>query len=143
MARKRGRTYGARAFTRAEDDLIRSAIKTKTPMAALAKLLGRSRSGVYARRVKVEAQLIMDFDDSRDLGPRPLTRDEISELVSFKIAKGQSWKTLLSETWERGVVLQQFPSLYSLRNSHGPSWLEALDLRKLIADQYANDSAGE
>lgn len=62
MARKRGRTYGARAFTRAEDDLIRSAIKTNTPMAQLAKLLNRSRSGVYARRVKVAAQLIMDFD---------------------------------------------------------------------------------
>ena len=62
MARKRGRTYGARAFTRAEDDLIRSAIKTNHPIASLAKLLGRSRSGVYARRQKVAAQLIMDFD---------------------------------------------------------------------------------
>lgn len=61
MARKRGRTYGARAFTRAEDDLIRTAIKTKTPMVALAKLLNRSRSGVYARRQKVADQLIMDF----------------------------------------------------------------------------------
>lgn len=64
--KKSGRTYGAKAFTQAEDDVIRRSIQTKIPMSEVARLLGRCRAAVYARRAKVAAQLVLDLGQGAD-----------------------------------------------------------------------------
>lgn len=64
--KKSGRTYGAKAFTQAEDDVIRRAIQLDKPMSEIARLLGRCRSAVYARRAKVAAQMVLDLGQGAD-----------------------------------------------------------------------------
>lgn len=55
-----------KAFTQAEDDLVRLWFEHKKPMAKLAKRLGRSRSAIYTRikllnREGTLNQSVMDF----------------------------------------------------------------------------------
>lgn len=68
--RKRGRTFGAKAFTQAEDDVIRRAIQMGTSFADVARLLGRSRAAIYARRPKIEAQAVLDLGQGDDISTR-------------------------------------------------------------------------
>jgi hypothetical protein len=61
---------------------------------------------------------------NRDLLPR-----EVDEIRAFAKVEGRPWKsTLQRESWWRGLPAKdrngkEYPSLYGLRNTHGPSWL--------------------
>lgn len=58
-----------------------------------------------------------------------LTVDECIELRAFAAERGRKWKAeLQAESWWRGIPMRGYPTLYGLRNSHGPEWLEAFDL---------------
>lgn len=59
--KKSGRTFGAKAFTQAEDDVIRLALQNNTPLSEVARVLGRARSAIYARRPKVAPQQVLDL----------------------------------------------------------------------------------
>lgn len=56
---------------------------------------------------------------------RPLTDRETEALTAFAREYGPRWKTVLSDLWYRAAAQ---PTLHSLRNSHGPAWLESLYL---------------
>lgn len=61
---------------------------------------------------------------------------ELSELRDFAAVEGRHWKSILeSESWWRGIPCRdkhgrEYPNLYGLRNSHGPSWLASFQLPK-------------
>lgn len=56
---------------------------------------------------------------------RPLDAIELAELKAFADQEGRRWKDVLNyEYWFRGLPVRGFPSLYGLRNSHGPTWLD-------------------
>lgn len=70
---------------------------------------------------------------------RNLTADEEGQLQAFAGMEGRKWKHILAyEYWWRGLPVRayqggravEFPLLYGLRNSHGPSWLDGYRLRK-------------
>lgn len=58
-----------------------------------------------------------------------LSQIELAELREFAAIEGRNWKAALqSESWWRGIPARdkkgkEYPALYGLRNSHGPSWL--------------------
>lgn len=56
---------------------------------------------------------------------RPLTDRETEALTEFAREHGPRWKYALETLWMRAAAQ---PTLHCLRNSHGPAWLEALDL---------------
>jgi hypothetical protein len=65
-----------------------------------------------------------------------LTDNETAELVAYASVEGRRWKdTLQRESWWRGIPARdkrgaEYPALYGLRNSHGPSWLVGYRLPK-------------
>ncbi len=65
---------------------------------------------------------------------RPLTADELAQIVEFAAIEGARWKAILQrESWWRGIPTRaangrEYPALCGLRNSHGPSWLLAFKL---------------
>lgn len=67
---------------------------------------------------------------------RPLTEQELSELRRFASVEGKRWKQVLMwDYWMRGIPVRdkkgdEYPTLYGLRNTHGPSWLDSLKLPK-------------
>lgn len=67
---------------------------------------------------------------------RKLTPDELAELTAWAAVEGRRWKdTLQRESWWRGIPARdkhgkEYPLLYGLRNTHGPSWLTAFRLPK-------------
>lgn len=58
-----------------------------------------------------------------------LTETELAQLRQFAQIEGRNWKSVLQrESWWRGIPCRdrkgnEYPDLYGLRNSHGPSWL--------------------
>lgn len=60
---------------------------------------------------------------------RDLADYELQELRDFAAVEGRKWKDVLQkESWYRGIPARdkrgkEYPHLYGLRNSHGPSWL--------------------
>lgn len=64
----------------------------------------------------------------------PLTSDDIAELKEFAAVEGRKWKAVLqAESWWRGIPARdrkgrEYPRLYGLRNTHGPSWLDGFKL---------------
>lgn len=67
---------------------------------------------------------------------RPLEAAEIAELQAFAAVEGRKWKSILqAESWWRGLPARdkkgrEYVYLYTLRNSHGPSWLADYRLPK-------------
>ncbi|PWJ81489.1 hypothetical protein C7441_11021 [Pseudaminobacter salicylatoxidans] len=65
---------------------------------------------------------------------RPLHPEELAELVTFASVEGRHWKDVLQrESWWRGIPARdkhgkEYPHLYGLRNSHGPTWLSKFRL---------------
>ncbi len=55
----------------------------------------------------------------------PLTIDQITAIRAYQKSKGRNWKQNLSLDWQSGNIAG---SLYSLRNTHGPSWLQSFRL---------------
>jgi hypothetical protein len=68
---------------------------------------------------------------------RPLTDLELIELRTFADVEGKRWKHILQmEYWWRGIPVRdkhgcEYPTLYGLRNTHGPSWLQDFHLPKV------------
>lgn len=58
---------------------------------------------------------------------RPLVADEVAALKRYASANGRTWKSSLRSSWEIADATLPGP-LYSLRNSHGPSWLVEVKL---------------
>lgn len=58
---------------------------------------------------------------------RPLTADEVAALKRYASANGRTWKSVLLHAWQIADATLPGP-VYSLRNSHGPSWLVAVKL---------------
>ncbi len=53
----------------------------------------------------------------------PITATQEAELARFARLYGKRWKAhLRGFFWERGIPVAGLPSLYDLRNTHGPSW---------------------
>lgn len=67
---------------------------------------------------------------------RELTEVEMIELLTFADVEGKNWKQVLQkESWWRGIPVRdrhgcEYPSLYGLRNTHGPTWLDKFRLPK-------------
>ena len=67
---------------------------------------------------------------------RPLTETELREIKAFAAVEGRRWKDVLQrESWWRGLPCRDksgtdYPTLYGLRNTHGPSWLDRFKLPK-------------
>lgn len=59
---------------------------------------------------------------------RPLTDPQQFTISLFAQLEGHNWKSKLREMWETGTVDESYQTLYRLRNSHGPSWLDAYRL---------------
>lgn len=65
---------------------------------------------------------------------RPLTTEELAELQAFAAENGRKWRDqIIYDYWMRGIPVRdkrgkEYPSLYGLRNTHGPSWLAAFKL---------------
>ena len=61
----------------------------------------------------------------------------IDELKAFADKNGREWKSVLRRHWERAEPVPGFPSLYGLRNSHGPRWLVEFRFREMIHESFA------
>lgn len=59
---------------------------------------------------------------------RPLTDTQQSAISIFAQLEGHNWKSKLRAMWETGTVEECYQTLYRLRNSHGPSWLDGYRL---------------
>lgn len=57
----------------------------------------------------------------------PLTEQQCIALRAFARQYGPQWKTKLADLWYRAAAQ---PTLHSLRNSHGPAWLEAFHMEQ-------------
>jgi hypothetical protein len=72
----------------------------------------------------------------RSFNPRPLLPREVAEIRAFAAVQGRPWKAYLQrESWWRGLPAKdrngkEYPSLYGLRNTHGPAWLMAYRIPK-------------
>lgn len=65
---------------------------------------------------------------ARDLYP-----EERAALVDYAQRHGRNWKSKLSAAWQSGGMEEGTSGiLRSLRNSHGPSWLERFRLKPSI-----------
>lgn len=53
----------------------------------------------------------------------PLTDEQLAALTRFRKLHGRIWKSVLANAWMTGIGRGYCPSLHSLRNTHGPSWL--------------------
>lgn len=59
-----------------------------------------------------------------------LNGDQLSELLAWATVEGRNWKSSLQQhSWWRGIPARdkngkEYPTLYGLRNTHGPSWLK-------------------
>lgn len=61
-----------------------------------------------------------------------LTVDQCQELRAFAAHYGRKWKdTLTVESWRRGMPMDGYPTLYGLRNSHGPMWLAGFNIESI------------
>jgi hypothetical protein len=63
-----------------------------------------------------------------------LTTEQRTALLAYAKENGRLWKSELIWTWERAsarVAGDVSPELQQLRNTHGPSWLKRVSLRKL------------
>ena len=58
---------------------------------------------------------------------RPLTDAELTALQEYATAHGRNWKQSLSEDWYHARLMGP---LHSLRNSHGPAWLDRFTFAK-------------
>lgn len=68
----------------------------------------------------------MSKSEYRDLSP-----DELNQLTAFAALEGRKWKSVMMyEYWYRGLPVRDFPLLYGLRNTHGPTWLDRFKLPK-------------
>lgn len=62
------------------------------------------------------------------------TDEEMAELRTFAAVNGRTWKDdILYGFWMRGIPVRdkagtEYPTLYRLRNTHGPSWLAGLKI---------------
>jgi hypothetical protein len=78
---------------------------------------------------------------------RPLSVEEIAELRAYSSVEGRGWKDRLqTESWWRGIPARdktgrEYPLLYGLRNTHGPSWLVNFKLPKEGDDMSASFAA--
>lgn len=63
------KTFGAKSFTRAEDDVIRLGLEMGAPVSGIVQRLGRSRAAVY-RRIQV-------MRDSGEIGQGVLSLGQI------------------------------------------------------------------
>ena len=63
---------------------------------------------------------------------RELTPEEVEALTLFAALHGRVWKQKLRDWWMKGPVVtnEQERLVYSLRNSHGPTWLGNYKLPK-------------
>lgn len=65
---------------------------------------------------------------------RDLTPEELRELCNFAAIEGRKWKdVILYQYWMRGITVRdrkckEYPLLYGLRNTHGPTWLDKFKL---------------
>jgi hypothetical protein len=60
----------------------------------------------------------------------PLTPAETRALAVWRIKHGRQWKAPLRALWERANPRTEEESiLYTLRNTHGPSWLVNVKVR--------------
>lgn len=65
-----------------------------------------------------------------------ITPNQLTELRAYAADIGRGWKANLEkESWWRGLPARgrrrkEYPSLYGLRNSHGPSWLTSFRFPK-------------
>lgn len=77
---------------------------------------------------------------------RPMTNSALDadtqrELRLYAAAEGKRWKSRLQETsWWKGIPArdkhgEEYPHLYGLRNTHGPSWLADYRLPKQETEQ--------
>lgn len=57
-----------------------------------------------------------------------LTEQQRTELQAYASANGKAWKGLLRSHWLKGEPVPGYPSLYGLRNSHGPAWLNKVKM---------------
>lgn len=63
-----------------------------------------------------------------------VSAEQMAELSAFASVNGRKWKDdILYNYWMKGIPVRdkrgvEYPSLYGLRNTHGPSWLSALKL---------------
>ena len=60
-----------------------------------------------------------------------LTQEQLVSLRNFRLAYDMVWKDMLSTMWMVGSIqLDDYPGLYKLRNTHGPSWLDQYELKE-------------
>ena len=63
----------------------------------------------------------------------PPSEEQLHQLRRFAKAYGRRWRhMLLFVYWPKADPLEDFPGLYALRNSHGPSWLSRFRLPKQL-----------
>ena len=67
---------------------------------------------------------------------RALTVEELDQMTAFAAQEGRKWKSVMMyEYWMKGLPVRdrkgvEYPLLYGLRNTHGPSWLDGFKLPK-------------
>jgi len=100
-------------------------IRVETPEQCDARL---EREAVAKAQVK-EPELVPGAREAgrRMLAHRPLLADEVAALKRYASANGRTWKSILLHAWQIADATLPGP-VYSLRNSHGPSWLVAFKL---------------
>ncbi|MGI2036346.1 hypothetical protein ACRQ1B_28625 [Rhizobium panacihumi] len=71
---------------------------------------------------------------------RPLTSDEHAAVQAYALEHGSDWKAALRDDWMNAKTTG---TLQALRNSHGPSWLDAYSIadwpRSLFSAEIALD----
>jgi hypothetical protein len=69
------------------------------------------------------------------------TREQLDALGNFAANEGRTWKAALRHAWETGdyPTGSDSASLQQLRNTYGPSWLMAFNVRSVGARYKASD----
>lgn len=61
-----------------------------------------------------------------------LSNLELLELVALERMFGRRWKAWLRALWDRAITTNDSEvTLYRLRNTHGPTWLQSFNLGKV------------
>ncbi|MBB3302260.1 hypothetical protein FHT72_005909 [Rhizobium sp. BK077] len=60
----------------------------------------------------------------------PLTPEQEGALQAYAARHGRRWKSILNNAWMGGPPHDDCGLLRGLRNSHGPTWLQAYQLPK-------------
>ena len=64
---------------------------------------------------------------------KQLTAEQMKAIRSFARENGRTWKTSLRSAWETGnyAPYENAPALQTIRNTFGPSWLVAFNLKEV------------